>query len=246
MGGAPGGGPPSPPPPPTVEVLAGVEGQAGHADGQPSHALFSFPTGLALSPDGTFLLVCDSKNHCVRRITLSPSAGTATAVSTVAGDPGTSETLDGAVDSEGRSTARFQCPRGICIDGEGRHAYVTDYEGDVVRVIFLEGKGGAACPVATLAGERDKSGREDGPGAAARFRCPAGICIDASSKALLVADAGNNAVRRIALNSLAITLPGGPVRESAGGAAHLFDTSPGQSPELASNLTSPAYTPTAP
>jgi DNA-binding beta-propeller fold protein YncE len=58
---------------------------------------------------------------------------------------------------------------------------------------------GAASVVTTLAGAAGAPGHADGPGTAARFHGPMAVAVSPDGTFALVADAGNAAVRRIAL-----------------------------------------------
>jgi DNA-binding beta-propeller fold protein YncE len=53
-----------------TSTLAGT-GVAGFADGSGDNALFSNPTGIAVSSDGTVLYVADSDNNRIRKITIA-------------------------------------------------------------------------------------------------------------------------------------------------------------------------------
>ena len=53
----------------TVITIAGNPSAGGFADGEGSNARFAGPVGLRIAPDGS-LLVADTSNHVIRRITL--------------------------------------------------------------------------------------------------------------------------------------------------------------------------------
>src|SRR5581483_11721177 len=78
----------------------------GFADGNGTSAQFDTPYGIALTPDGN-LLVADSGNRRIRRITPSGS------VTTIAGT-GVNGTADGTGDA-----ATFNTLRGITVDSGG-------------------------------------------------------------------------------------------------------------------------------
>ena len=113
-----------------VSTLAGSS--QGYVDG--SQALFSFPSGIAISPDGIFALVADSSNHAIRKISLSGSAVT----NTIAG--GSQGFADGP-------NSRFFYPKGICIAFDGKYAIVSDSQNHKIRAINL-----ATNDVSTLGG----------------------------------------------------------------------------------------------
>ena len=95
-----------------VTLVAGKYGQAGAADGVGTEALFSQPSGLAMTGSDTFL-VADTANGTIRGIN-------GTTVKTIAG----SSTLRGNVDGVGEA-ARFSSPMGIVKNSDGS-CYVAD------------------------------------------------------------------------------------------------------------------------
>ena len=110
----------------SVTRFAGRLGRSGSSgDGGPAkQALFSVPGGIALDRFGR-VLVADSGNHAIRRISAD---GT---VSTVAGGNG-----EGARDGS-RDRARFERPQYVAVDGEGT---ISAVDGDSrVRTIALDG-----------------------------------------------------------------------------------------------------------
>lgn len=108
-------------------------------------------------------------------------------VATVAGTAGEAGEADGDA-----ATARFDTPYGLALSGDGATLYVADSGNHVIRAVTL-----ATGAVATIAGTADAAGSADADGAAARFDTPRGLCRIGST--LYVADAGNQAVRRVAL-----------------------------------------------
>ena len=192
------------------------DGVRGHTDGAAASARFSDPFALAIAPDGALyvadagetnrirkidaggnvttlpgafdtpsgiaidtagnIIVADTGANMIRRI--SPT-GT---VTTLAGD-GTAALRDGAA-----AQARFNGPIGVAVDGKG-NVYVADSYNDRIRLITPAGQ------VRTLAGG-DAPGFADGTGAAATFDTPTALALDRHG-ALLVADSGNHAIRRV-------------------------------------------------
>ncbi len=198
-----------------LATLAG-NGERGNADGESAAARFSDPFGLAIDPTGTIYVADAGENNHVRRIdadgtvTTLPgqfetpsglaidSAGNvivadtganlirkispAGAVTTIAGD-GTAGFRDGAANQ-----ARFNGPIGIAVAPDGT-IYVADSYNDRIRSIDANGQ------VRTIAGG-PAPGFLDGRGALAAFNTPCGLIIDKKG-ALLVADTGNDAIRRV-------------------------------------------------
>ncbi len=171
---------------------------AGYADGVGSFAKFSQPRGIALSPDGSFVLISDTGNARVRRLDMSTQA-----VTTVAGRaPG------GFADGTG-SNAQFSEPFNLVIDPTGFYALIADNFNHRIRRLDI-----ASSQVTTLAGS-STGGFADGVGAFAMFRRPRGISIDSTGTYALIADGENNRVRRIVIATAQVTTLAGTGSASA-------------------------------
>jgi sugar lactone lactonase YvrE len=157
-------------------VMAFAGGREGFADGIGSNAAFNTPSALALDRKGN-LYVADTGNHAIRRVAPDGS------VATIAGD-GT----PGYADGKG-AQARFNGPVGIAVDRAGV-VYVADTYNDRIRRIAPDGT------VSTLAGI-GQPGNADGPASGAAFDTPTALAV-AQDGTLFVADAGNDAIRKIA------------------------------------------------
>jgi sugar lactone lactonase YvrE len=168
-----------------VTTLAG--GTEGFQNGGGGEARFDSPSGLALAADGA-LIVADTGNHAIRR--LGPDGH----VTTVAGGTGRGR-QDGPA-----ATATFDSPIGVAVGPDGV-IYVADSYNDCIRAIALDGA------VTTVAGG-GLPGYRDGRGLEARFDTPAGIAVDARG-VILVADTGNNLLRRIDRRQEVTTLAAG-------------------------------------
>lgn len=93
---------------------------------------------------------------------------------------------------------RFIAPAGLAVAADGT-LFVADAGNHVVKAISPAGE------VRTVAGHAGAAGRADGKGIVAGFDSPAGLALEASGS-LLVADAGNRALRRIAANGSVTTV----------------------------------------
>jgi len=102
-------------------VLSTVAGSvAGSADGTGTAASFNDPRGLAMNARGE-LLVADSANHSIRRISSNGE------VRTIAGSSASGAFADGA-----GAAARFNSPRGVLIGGDGL-LYIADHGNHRIR-----------------------------------------------------------------------------------------------------------------
>jgi DNA-binding beta-propeller fold protein YncE len=186
-----------------VTTLAGAAGEPGYADGPGGAARFDGPAGLALHAAGGVLYVAEEGNHIIRRVRLGSGAAE---VTTVAGGTGAAGFRDGAA-----LEARFRGPAAVAIDSGGTVLYVADRGNRVVRQIDL-----MSGMVTTLAGTPGEPGAADGVGAAARFRSPGAIALTPDGQALLVADSGNHAIRRVALATREVTTLVGKLGQGGG------------------------------
>src|SRR6185437_16029566 len=208
-----------------ITVVAGSD-IGGDADGVGAAASFSFPHGLALSPDRATLYVADTNNEQIRKIDLASGS-----VTTIAGQHGVFRSTDGT-----GTAATFCQPTGLAMDPAGANLYVSDQCGFAIRQIALpslavttvagNGSVGMADPPAganlvyivdtdkiralrlganptvfTVAGATD-SGQVDGNASQVRFFNPAnltaiGYAAGANSTSLFVADSDNGLLRRL-------------------------------------------------
>ncbi|MFL5298497.1 MAG: hypothetical protein ACJ798_19130 [Phenylobacterium sp.] len=210
--------------PAVLATLAG-DGERGFADGPAGRARFSDPFALAVDRSGVVYLADAGETDRIRRI--APDGRTSTL-------PGAFDTPSGvAVDREGNlyiadtgsnrireirhdgrvetlagdgtagfrdgpaSQAQFNGPMGVAVDAAG-NVYVADTYNDRIRLITPDRQ------VRTLAGGAGP-GLADGPGATAAFDTPCGLALDPGG-GLLVADTGNNAIRKLAKDGSVTTL----------------------------------------
>ena len=86
--------------------------------------------------------------------------------------------------------AQLLNPKGIAVDGSG-NVFVADHD-TIVEIM----PGGAGWTVSTIAGSADVLGSADGMGTNAQFDNPLGLAVDSAGN-ILVADAGNEVIRKI-------------------------------------------------
>lgn len=174
----------------TVSTLAGTLGAFGSADGVGATARFNSAAGIAVDGIGT-VYVADTYNHTIRKIS---SAGE---VTTLAGLAGVSGTAVGT-----GSTARFNAPTALAVDGTGT-VFVADMSNHSIRRVTPAGV------VTTLAGT--SAGIADGVGIAVRFNSPQGVAVDRNG-VLYVVDTSNYRVR-VGLLAVAPTIAQQPLAQ---------------------------------
>lgn len=165
-----------------VTTIAGSGGSV-ITDGQGINASFSFPRALAINSGGTIFV---SDANAIRAIDGSQN------VTTLAGNGST-----GFIDGQNLA-ARFRSNLGIAVDGSG-NIIVADERNQRIRKIDLAGN------VTTIAGS--SQGRADGNGAAATFRNPSDIAVDANGN-IFVVDNSNDLIRKIDPNGNVTTIAG--------------------------------------
>lgn len=194
-------------------VAGGTE--PGWVDASGTDARFSWPHGLAIDGAG-YLYVADSGNHRLRRI---DSGGR---VLTLAGGSA------GYANGTG-SSARFNYPSGVAVDGNGT-LYVADSFNHAIRTVGRTGE------VATLAGG-GVTGYVDAAGDQARFAKPIGVAV-AGDRHVFVADSDNHCIRQITPAGVVTTLAGNGTagRADGLGAAARFDAPRGIALEASGSL----------
>jgi len=195
-------GAPTPAPPPgasfPVLPLAGSP-VAAFADGAGAAARFTRPAGVALLPPAALfqpavLIVADSNR--VRAVSLATAA-----VATLAGG-GAPAAADGAAPN-----ASFAAPSGAAL--AGGVLYITD--ANLIRAVdAATGLTTTFAGNATPLEDFNVYNFADGVGLAARFLRPYAAAPAPGGGALVIADAGNNCIRRVDLATRAVTtLAGG-------------------------------------
>jgi sugar lactone lactonase YvrE len=201
--------------------VAGTAPQPGSADGAGAAARFQFPVDVTSDGRGS-LFVTDCFNDEIRKIEIATGA-----VTTLAGAPGQPGSADGS-----GATARFNCPYGIVLDGQG-NLLVADVRNHTIREVVI-----ATGAVTTLAGSAGSPGTVDGTGAAARFYGPRSLASDGHGN-VYVSEA-TSIIRKIAVATAEVsTVAGAPGMKGSAdgiGPAARFDTPAGLAFDADGNL----------
>lgn len=195
----------------TITTIAGTGAPGASGDGGPATAAqLRFPTYVATYPDGAYL-IADEFNHRIRRVT---AAGI---ISTVAGNGVAGFGGDGGP----ATAAQLDNPRGVAIVPGGGFL-IADEQNNRIRLVDASGT------ITTVAGSGIVGdGGDGGPALAAQFESPVSV-LALSPSSFLVADRGNNRVRRVS---------GGVITTIAGNGAAGFSGDGG--PATAAELRSP-------
>jgi len=175
-------------------------------DGKGTEAAFNVPMSLSYGKGGLF--VCDTFNHCIRKV--SQDTGEATVW---AGTPQVAKCKDGH-----GSYSYFNTPHGIAQDAQGS-LYVADWYNHKIRKVSPTGK------VTTFAGggekRKGKGGWIDGHSLRAAFKAPTSVAV--VDDIVYVADSKNCCVRKIQHGKVSVLCGGFP-----GGALGIPGGTPGK------------------
>ena len=158
-----------------VNTLAG-SGTSAFANGAGTGASFSHPRGIAVDSSTGDVIVADTHNYRIRKVT--PGG----VVTTLAGS-GWASLVDGT-----GTDARFALPFGLAVGSTG-NVIVADTYNNCIRKVTPGGV------VTTLAGS-GAIGFVDGEGTAALFGHPYSVAED-SSNTIYITDTGNHLIRKL-------------------------------------------------
>ena len=165
-----------------ISTIAGSVGAGSSGDSGPATAArLQYPEGVAIEANGD-IVVADTGNHRLRRITAATGV-----ISTVAGTGAPGATGDGGP----ATAASLREPRAMAL-GPAGDLYFADSGNNALRRV--EASTGKIFPVAGTGAAG--FGGDGGPATEARLSSPRDLVFDRDGN-LLVADAGNNRVRRI-------------------------------------------------
>ncbi|EKX48859.1 hypothetical protein GUITHDRAFT_105483 [Guillardia theta CCMP2712] len=190
----------SPDKPAVVDTVAGSDDSgAGFADGEGPNALFNHPEGLAMSPDGSFILVADSGNHRIRKVLLSKEDKNL--VSTIAGGNQNRNVTysQGFNDADNGVNSSFNRPTDVAFLPNGEEVLVVDAGNHAIRKLTL-----STGAVTTIAGNGN-SGSDNGFGTNATFEFPMSIVISAGGKYAFIAEMEGQRIRQLHLSTGQVT-----------------------------------------
>ena len=158
----------------------GTAGNSGD-DGPATDAELNAPSSVAVTADGGFL-IADVRNYEVRKVSaagvITRVAGTGTA-----GNSG----------DDGLATVAELVPRSVAVTADGGFL-IADNSSNVVRKVSAAGL------ITRVAGTGTPGDTgDDGPATLAELNEPLGVAVTADG-GFLIADGGNNVVRKVALN----------------------------------------------
>ncbi|MBD1392952.1 NHL domain-containing protein [Mucilaginibacter glaciei] len=165
-----------------VSTFAGT-GQPGFVNGTGTAASFNHPDLLMTGKDGN-IYVADTRNHAIRKITLSGVVTTVTGTGVAGFENGT------------KAVATFHSPTDITQDAAGNF-YVVDFDNSAIRKIDINGI------VTTLAGN-GKALTVDGAGISAGLNTPIAIAYSEAESVLYVSERTTNKIRKIELYGYSI------------------------------------------
>jgi DNA-binding beta-propeller fold protein YncE len=168
-------------------------GVAGFTPDAARDARFNNPFGVVEYPDGSSYYVCDTGNHCVRRVMLPEMP-----VRVIAGTGESGYGGDGGI----AVAAHLNEPYEARFDRAG-DLYVVEMRNHVIRKVHDPDRGGV---ISTFAGTGKPGFAGDGgPATNAQFNQPHAIQFDPEYRYLYVCDIGNHRLRRIDMTSGVVT-----------------------------------------
>lgn len=165
-------------------------GYGGDGDPARTSQLWN-PQAVATDSAGN-IYIADTNNHRIRKVAADGR------ISTIAGNGQVGSSGDGGP----ATAATLNEPHGVAVDSAG-NIYIADSQNNLIRRVTPDGK------INTFAGTRaDDSSGDGGPALLATLSFPRGLAFDAQGN-LLIADSGNNRIRRIAAGTNIITTVAG-------------------------------------
>jgi Ca2+-binding RTX toxin-like protein len=171
-----------------ITTAAGTTGGLSGDGGQASAAQLNSPFGVAPTADGGFL-IADQGNHRIRRV--APNGVISTAAGTTSGLSG---------DGGQASAAQLNSPGGVAPTADGGFL-IADRYNHRIRRVAPDGV------ISTAAGSTQGLSGDGGQASAAQLNSPGGVAPTADG-GFLIADQGNDRIRRVAPSGVISTAAG--------------------------------------
>ncbi len=188
----------------TVITVAGKSPAGFSGDGGPAaEAQMHEPRMMTFAPTGD-MYIADTFNQLIRKVDTSGTITTVAGKFTGFVPRDEADCVPNFSGDGGPATeATLSCPHGVAVDSAG-DIYIADSANHVIRKVDSSGT------IVTVAGAGGKSGDsgDGGPGTSALIQGPKGIILDGRG-GLLIADSGNDRVKRLDLSSGVISLVAG-------------------------------------
>jgi hypothetical protein len=180
----------------TITTVAG-SGAAGFAGDGGSATLASLngPSGIAVTPTGN-LLIADTTNSRIRQVA-------ANVITTVAGNGTAASVGDGSP----ANLASINLPQDVAAAGGGVYL-IADTAGNRIRRVDSGGTISTAAGTGTACAATTSLCGDYGPAVLAQLNGPATVATDASGTGFVVADTGDNRVRRVSASGTITPLMG--------------------------------------
>lgn len=169
----------------SVSLFSGKFMKRGDCNGTLDTSRYNTPTNLAFSPDGTYILVCDYDNFCIRKICVKTGK-----VSTFAGMTFKVLILNGSIQE-----ASFSQPTNIVFSPDGTYVLVCESMSQCIRRICL-----ITDKVSTFAGNMYMKGYENGSIQTAKFTNPNHLTFSPDGKNLFLTN-NSCVIRKICISS---------------------------------------------
>jgi hypothetical protein len=187
----------------TVTTVAGTKARGYSGDGGPATEARLYQPRMSISDASGNLYIADTFNQVIRKVDSAGTISTAVGVyhPVAAGTSDDQCPADFGGDGGPATKARLSCPHSVALDAAG-NLYLADSGNNRIRKV--DGAG----IITTIAGTgKFSSGGDGGPATAAGLQSPKGIAFDLSGN-LLIADSGNNQIRKVDVNGVISTIAG--------------------------------------
>jgi sugar lactone lactonase YvrE len=158
-------------------------------------------TGLLVNPP--YILIGDTSNNKVRKVTVASGF-----ISTVAGTGGAGSSGDGAA----ATAATLSAPGGVALDASG-NIYIADYTNNEIRKVTIStGK------ISTIVDTGGHAGYccDGGAATSGEVKTPQGVAVDSSGN-IYIADTGNHVIRKVTISTGKISTIAGTGSANFGG-----------------------------